>query len=301
MEGRYDLLLIEGGVVGGTLRLGVLGGATIGAWSAGRLQRGAHKTTSTAAVADKTARTLELALETTSTARVATRAWALFMELTIQDLETPRPVDLATFDGEVKTLLGDVTNALFRLAAIPDISFAEAPAPMDSPLTHATWTVREALLQKEANHPLRPGLAATLLTRVRDGAADMNETFVRQTNLLTGRAPAPPQSRTLPDHLRLAQPYPAPGRSEHSNAPVPDHLSTRAPAPSPPSPFEAFWFAVPTSRQLYTLDGEASPPPRDLLRPGSWYLAVDRDHSGLVVGVDDLRLVLRDVEGIQRG
>ncbi|MFF8783961.1 hypothetical protein [Streptomyces sp. NPDC015125] len=287
--------------------LGVLGGATIGAWSAGRLQRGAHKTTAATAAAEKNARTLELALETTSTARIATRAWALFMELAVQDLATSRPVDLATFDSEVKTLLGDVTSALFRLAAIPDIPFAEAPARMNSPLTRSTRTVREALLQKESSRTVGPGQAATLLALVRDGAADMNETFVRQTNLLTGRTPAPlepSQPASLPDHLTEQQPYM--GLPDHlsRSAPqlsLPDYVGMSAPAPSP-LPFEPFWFAVPMLRRLYTLDGEPSPPPRDQLRPGAWHLAIDQHRLGLVVAVaDDLKLVLRDTEGIQRG
>nr|WSX53917.1 hypothetical protein OG409_36370 [Streptomyces sp. NBC_00974] len=35
---------------------------------------------------------------------------------------------MASFDVTVQALLGDVTSALFRLAAIPGIPFAEAPA-----------------------------------------------------------------------------------------------------------------------------------------------------------------------------
>lgn len=280
--------------------LGVLGGATIGAWSTGRQQRGAQRSITASAAAEKDARTLELALETTSTARIATRAWALFMELAVQDLATPRPVDLATFDSELKSLLGDVTNALFRLAAIPGIPFAEAPAGMNSPLTHATRTVRESLLQKESGRSIEPGEAATLLALVRDGSADMNETFVRQTDLLTGRTPAPTASSArhdLPEYL--SQPA---GHQPFGPLPpyeTPRHLS--APAPSQ-SPFEPFWFAVPAPRPLYTLGGEASPPPRDRVQPGSWHLAIDRHPSGLVVAVDDdLRLVLRATDGIQRG
>ncbi|MBT2449255.1 hypothetical protein J7F03_19585 [Streptomyces sp. ISL-43] len=295
--------------------LGGLGGATIGAWSAGRLQRGAHKTTSATAAAEQKARALELALETTSTARIATRAWALFMELAIQDLAHNRPVQVAAFDTTVQTLLGDVTSALFRLAAIPDIPFAEAPARMDSPLTRATWTLREALVLYEVIG--RPGQTDMLLALVRDGAADMNETFVRQTNLLTGRIPTPPeqaqQPRRLashlsapqpqsqpPDYLSRAQAYQPDLRPRRREA-VPEHLRMSMPAPVP-EPFETFWFAVPTPRQLYTLEGEASPPPGDQLLPGSWYLAVGRHPSGLVVAVaDDLELVLQDTEGIQRG
>ncbi|MFE6839659.1 hypothetical protein ACFVFI_33135 [Streptomyces sp. NPDC057705] len=309
--------------------LGVLGGATIGAWSAGRLQRGAHKTTSATAAAEQKARTTELALETTSAVRIATRAWALFMELAIQDLANNRPVEVASFDATVQALLGDVTSALFRLAAIPDIPFAEAPARMDSPLTHATWTLREALLLNEVTgRTLQPGQADMLLALVRDGAADMNETFVRQTNLLTGRTPAPSEQAQQPQriasHLGRAQPYQLPnhlGRAQPQGpAELPDHLSRAYGYPGArpehlsmsrpslprrsagPEPFEAFWFAVPTPRQLYTLEGEVSLPPGDQLLPGSWYLAVEPHRSGLVVAVaDDIKLIVQDTQGIQRG
>ncbi|MFD9336278.1 hypothetical protein ACFWBF_17990 [Streptomyces sp. NPDC060028] len=205
--------------------LGVLGGATIGAWSAARLQRNAHKSTTATADAEKAGRTSELALETTSTARIAIRAWALFMELAIQDLEAGRSLDLAAFDSEVRALLGEVTGALFRLAAIPGITFAESPAQMNSPLTRATSDLRRALLAREVGTPGRPGEPMSLLRLVEHGAHGMNEFLIRQTDLLAGRTqptPVPTSVRASPTRQEPTAPpgLPLPG------SPLPPELQS---------------------------------------------------------------------------
>jgi len=61
-----------------------------------------------------------------------------------------------------------------------------------------------------------------------------------------------------------------------------------------------FWFAVPTKRPLYSLEG--SPYPIAELVPNTWYLALDQNGQSLIAqSQDGRRGRLLDATGIQRG
>ncbi|MFW6722520.1 caspase family protein [Streptomyces sp. MAR4 CNY-716] len=63
--------------------------------------------------------------------------------------------------------------------------------------------------------------------------------------------------------------------------------------------FEPFWFAVPATRQFFSVDGSG---PATELAPGIWYLAVGQRGETIVAQTNDGRRgLLRDTRGIQRG
>ena len=64
--------------------------------------------------------------------------------------------------------------------------------------------------------------------------------------------------------------------------------------------FEQYWLAVPQPRDLKPFDDEGADAVATL-HPGIWYLAVGRHGDGLVIDIDGLQGVLRDLTGIQRG
>ena len=66
------------------------------------------------------------------------------------------------------------------------------------------------------------------------------------------------------------------------------------------SGFEPFWFAVPATRLLFSVDGSG---PASELAPGIWYLAVGQRGESIVAQTSDggRRGLLHDTRGIQRG
>ncbi|WP_406281845.1 hypothetical protein [Embleya sp. NBC_00896] len=92
-----------------------------------------------------------------------------------------------------------------------------------------------------------------------------------------------------------------------SDTPVQGQPAVHTPEPTPeperlstdPGTFEQYWLAVPEQRALQPSDhiGDAVA----TLHPGVWYLAVGVADDGIVIDIDGLQGVLRDLTGIQRG
>ncbi|MYV99383.1 hypothetical protein [Streptomyces sp. SID3343] len=80
---------------------------------------------------------------------------------------------------------------------------------------------------------------------------------------------------------------------------TPEPLSEQSGQSTDPGTFEQYWLAVPEPRALQPADhaGDAIA----TLHPGVWYLAVGRQDDGIVIDIDGLQGVLRDLTGIQRG
>ncbi|MEU0956884.1 hypothetical protein ABZ353_31815 [Streptomyces niveus] len=257
--------------------VGVLGGASIGAVSAGLIQRSSRKANDIDAERAQSIQTKQLALEAAATARVATRSWALYMELVVQNLESHRPVDLNTYDTTVRELLDVLTTALYRLAAIEGVELVagESPRSVRSSLTETSTQIRKVLLQRPTDRPSVYS-PTELLARTQGAAEAMNRLLVRQIEHFRGSA--------LPTGFA------------YSYSPVP---ASPAPSGSRFQEFQPFWFAVPTTRPLVG-EHDGSVPVLELA-PGTWYLAVDRAGEGLVTQTrDGLRGVLQDTTGIQR-
>ncbi|MCX5115245.1 hypothetical protein OOK13_43760 [Streptomyces sp. NBC_00378] len=257
--------------------VGVLGGATIGALSAGLIQRSSRKANEFSAARAQSIQTKQLALEATAAARVATRSWALHVELVVQNLESDRPVDVDSYDTTVRELLDVLTTALYRLTAIDGVELVdgEPTTSARSSLTETSTLIRKVLLQRLGDRPLECD-PTELLARTRKAAEAMNLLLVRQTEHLRGSA--------LPSGFG----YPQPGQ--------PFAVASDSSAQE----FQPFWFAVPTARSLVSEDGGSAPILG--LTPGTWYLAVDRAGEGLVTQtMDGCRGVLQDTTGIERG
>lgn len=67
-----------------------------------------------------------------------------------------------------------------------------------------------------------------------------------------------------------------------------------------PGTFEQYWLAVPQPRDLRPFDDDGREAVATL-HPGVWYLAVGRHGDAIVIDIDGLQGVLRDLTGIQRG
>lgn len=257
--------------------VGVLGGASIGAVSAGLIQRSSRKANEVGAARAQSIETKQLALEAAAAARVATRSWALHMELVVQNLESDRPLDVDFYDTTVRELLDVLTTALYRLTAIDGVELVagEPSTSARSSLTETSTLIRKVLLQRLADRPLECE-PTELLARTRKAAEAMNLLLVRQMEHLRGSA------------LPAGFAYPQPGQ--------PSAVAGGSSAQE----FQPFWFAVPTARPLVG-EGGGSVPILELT-PGTWYLAVDRAGEGLVTQtMDGLRGVLQDITGIHRG